>query len=71
MDIMEIKNKTTKELKDFSKRIDEEIKFREEVGREIDKKEELTYAQLIKRRIIMFSTNEKKIACLQLIKKKN
>ena len=33
MDIMEIKNKTTKELKDFSKRIDEEIKFREEVGR--------------------------------------
>ena len=40
MDIMEIKNKTTKELKDFSKRIDEEIKFREEVGREIDKKEE-------------------------------
>ena len=37
---MEIKNKTTKELKDFSKRIDEEIKFREEVGREIDKREE-------------------------------
>ena len=40
MDLMEIKNKTTKELKDFSKRIDEEIKFREEVGREIDKREE-------------------------------
>ena len=37
---MEIKNKTTKELKDFSKRIDEEIKFREEVGREIDKRKE-------------------------------
>ena len=41
MDIMEIKNKTTKELKDFSKRIDEEIKFREEVGREIDKRKKL------------------------------
>ena len=40
MNIMEIKNKTTKELKDFSKRIDEEIKFREEVGREIDKRKE-------------------------------
>ena len=40
MDLMEIKNKTTKELKDFSKRIDEEIKFREEVGREIDKRKE-------------------------------
>lgn len=40
MNLMEIKNKTTKELKVFSKRIDEEIKFREEVGREIDKRKE-------------------------------
>ena len=41
MNIMEIKNKTTKELKDFSKRIDEEIKFREEVGREIERRKKL------------------------------
>jgi len=39
MDIMEIKNKTTKELKDFSKRIDEEIKFREGIGRDIERRE--------------------------------
>ncbi len=45
MDIMEIKNKTTKELKDFSKRIDEEIKFREEVGREIDKRKEKIHSR--------------------------
>ena len=38
-DIMEIKNKTTKELKDFSKRIDEEIKFREGIGRDIERRE--------------------------------
>ncbi len=41
MNIMEIKNKTTKELKDFLKRIDEEIKFREEVGREIERRKKL------------------------------
>ncbi len=37
--LMEIKNKTTKELKDFSKRIDEEIKFREGIGRDIERRE--------------------------------
>ena len=39
-DTMQQSRIKVKELKDFSKRIDEEIKFREEVGREIDKKEE-------------------------------
>ena len=38
---MEIKNKTTKELKDFSKRIDEEIKFREGIGRDIERRKRL------------------------------
>jgi len=38
-DIMEIKNMSTKELKDFSKRIDEEIKFREGIGRDIERRE--------------------------------
>ena len=39
--LMEIKNKTTKELKDFSKRIDEEIKFREGIGRDIERRKRL------------------------------
>ena len=40
-DIMEIKNMSTKELKDFSKRIDEEIKFREGIGRDIERRKRL------------------------------
>ena len=39
--LMEIKNKTTKELKDFSKRIDEEIRFREGIGRDIERRKRL------------------------------
>ncbi len=37
-DILEIKNMTTKELLDLRQRLDEEIKFREDVGREIDER---------------------------------
>jgi len=39
--LMEIKNMSTKELKDFSKRIDEEIKFREGIGRDIERRKRL------------------------------